>query len=437
MAKATWSKGNRMVIMFRFSTAFLGLIFCVIFASAQRAVLPITDTLAGSLNERIRTLRCQLNDDPYAPPVLVIGSNDILTFSFDHLSEDWAFFRYRLTHCNANWQPSGLVDSEIVDGFNEGTVDDYAFSRGTTVNYVNYRFSIPNKDIAPLLSGNYLVTLYEEGNPDEPVAQWRFMVSEHNARIGIELTTRTDVDYNVGHQQLSIIVDTERDNVVDPFNDLTVMIQQNNRLDNEAVLRQPLRMSGRKAIYEHLTPLIFEAGNEYRRFESVTLDYPGMNVENIQYIDPYYHVTLYADNPRAESSYLFDQTQLGRYMIREWDSDEGDTMADYVVVHFTLEMDEMPGTMIFIDGDLTDRRFDGNSRMQYNPVLGRYEKAMLLKQGSYNYNYLAVPPGKTRGYNIIDGDKYQTVNEYLIKVYTRQPGDRYDHLIGVSRIVNN
>ncbi len=421
----------------KMQTYILFLIFAMCL-SVRSIALPITDTMGGSLDERIRTLRCQLNDDPFAPPVLIIGSNDILTFSFDHLSDDREYFRYRLTHCNANWQPSGLVDSEIVDGFNEATVDDYAFSRGTTVNYVHYRFTIPNKDMSPLLSGNYLVSLYEEGHPESPVAQWRFMVSEHSARIGLELTTRTDIDYNKGHQQLSVIVDTERENVTDPFNDLTVMIQQNGRLDNEAVLRQPLRMSGRKAIYEHLAPLIFEAGNEYRRFESVTLDYPGMNVERIEYLDPYYHVTLRPDQPRAKSSYLFDQTQLGRYLIREWDSDDGDIMADYVVVHFTLDMDELPGTMIFIDGDLSDRRFDENARMHYNPALGRYEKAMLLKQGSYNYNYLAVPKGKRRGYsNIIDGDKYQTVNEYLIKVYTRQPGDRYDRLIGVSRIVNN
>ena len=76
--------------------------------------------------------------------------------------------------------------------------------------------------------------------------------------------------------------------------------------------------------------------------------------------------------------------------------------------------------------------------MTYNRATGKYEKALLLKQGSYNYQYLIVPPGKNRGYTAeIEGDKYQTVNEYLIKVYTRRPADRYDRLIGVSRIVSD
>lgn len=416
--------------------AVIPFIICAVSCNVKAAGQP--DTMQGSFNERIRTLKVTLNGDMFAPPVITIGTNDILTFSFDHLADDRAYFRYRLVHCNANWQPSGLVDSEIIDGFNEGLIEDYAFSRGTTVNYVNYRFHIPDGRMRPMVSGNYLVTVYEENNPDETLAQWRIMVNEHVAKIGIDLTTITDVDYNDGHQQLTVTVDTERTDVSDPFNDMTVMIQQNGRLDNETAMRQPMRMSGRKAVYEHRPQLIFEAGNEYRRFETVSIDYPGMRVAGTQYVNPYYHVALETDAPRSSESYVYDSTQQGRYKIREYDSDEADTMADYVIVHFTLDYPEMPGYMFFIDGDLTDRRFDETSRMVYNRSTNRYEKAMLLKQGSYNYQYLTVPPGKKRGYTAeIEGDRYQTVNEYLVKVYTRRPGDRYDRLIGVSRIISD
>ncbi len=398
----------------------------------------VDDTMTGSFDESIRTMQLSLNGDMFAPPVLIIGSSDRLLFSFDQLSDDMTYFRYRLVHCNANWQPSGLVDSEIVSGFNEGIVEDYAFSRGTTVNYVNYSFAIPNENISPLVSGNYLLKLYKENDPDNIVAQWRFMVCEHSARIGIEVSSRTDVDYNDAHQQLALTVDTERSDVEDPFNDIIVMVQQNGRLDNEVALRQPMRMSGRKIIYEHMAPLIFDAGNEYRRFETVSLDYPGMRISDIQYLHPYYHVVIDSDAPRNLDSYLYDSTQQGRFTIREYDSDEADTMADYVIVHFILDMDEKPGTMIFIDGDLVNRRFDESSRMTFNHATRRYEKALLLKQGSYNYQYLAVPPGKSRGYTAdIEGDRYQTVNEYLVKVYTRNPKDRYDRLIGINKVTFN
>lgn len=416
-------------------TLLISVLFCMVAALPDMATAKPVDTMTGSFDERIRSMQLTLNDNFFAPPVIMLGSDDRLTFSFDELSDDRSFFRYRLVHCNADWQPSALVNNEFIDGFNEAAVDDYAFSHSTTVHYTNYRFSVPNPDMTPLVSGNYLLQLYDESDPDRVLAQWRFMVAEQKASVSADVSSRTDKDYNETHQQLSIAVSTERPDVADPFNDLIVMIQQNGRLDNEVAIRHPLRMSGRTAVYEHLPALIFDAGNEYRRFETVSVNYPGMKIDNIQYLHPYYHATLEADLPRADQPYLYDSTQSGRFKIREYDSDDSDLAADYVVVHFSLDSPELPDTKIFLDGDLVNRRFDESSRMTYNPVFQRYEKALLLKQGSYNYQYLAVPPGKNRGYTAqIEGDRYQTVNEYLIKVYTRRPGDRYDRLIGLTLI---
>ncbi len=410
------------------------IITAALFAAAAR---PATDTMTGIFNERIKSLQIKLDGDDFAMPVIVLNSPDRIRISFDHLAEDREYFRYSLTHCNAMWQPSGLVDSEFLDGFNEGTIDDYDFSRATTVHYVHYSLTVPNEQVAPLISGNYLLKIYPESDPDSVLVQCRFMVSEETAPVALMASAQTDIDYNRSHQQLSIIVDTERAGVEDPFNDLIVVAGQNGRLDSEVALRQPLRMQGRKVVYEHQPQLIFDAGNEYRRFEIVSDTYPGMGVEGIDYLHPYYHYTLYTDGERDEENYVYDQTQHGRYFVRNYNSSESDTEADYGVVHFTLDMPEAPGSMIFLDGDFVQRRFDDNSRMQYNHAAARYERSMLLKQGAYNYQYLIVPPGARRGYTSkIEGDKYQTVNEYTVRVYTRRRGERYDRLIGTAAVVN-
>lgn len=393
------------------------------------------DTMTGIFNERIRTLEINLGDDPFGLPVLVLGSDDYITVQFDHLDDDRQYFRYSLTHCNSRWQPSGLTDSEFLDGFNEGTIDNYDFSRGTSVHYVHYSLIIPNEQVRPTISGNYLLRIYPESEPDSTLLQCRFMVSEQTAPVSISVSPQTDIDYRASHQQLSIAVDTERAQVEDIFNDLFIVAGQNGRLDSEISIRQPLRVSGSTAYFEHSPALIFDAGNEYRRFETVTEHYPGIGVDNIEYFDPYYHYTLNHDTPRDEADYSYDRTQHGRFFIRRSNADDSNLEADYGVVHFSIDMPEMPGTMIFIDGNLTDRRFDANSQMVYNPARGQYERAMLLKQGSYNYQYLAVPPGARRGYtSIIEGDKYQTSNEYFVRVYHRRRGDRYDRLIGVAAI---
>ena len=407
-------------------------------ASTVAGAAGFTDTMTGTFDERIRTLRVVANDDIFAPPVLFLNAPGSITVSFDHLADDREYFRYRLVHCNASWQPSGLVDSEIIDGFNEGLIEDFDYSRATTVHYVNYRLTIPNADMAPMVSGNYLLQIYRQDDPDTIVAQCRFMVSEQSAVIGAEITSRTDRDYNEASQQLSLAVDVERSDVRDLFNDVRVMIQQNGRLDSEVALVQPLRVSGRTLIYEHQPGLIFDAGNEYRRFETTSVNYPGMRVADIEWLDPYYHFTIETDTPRNTEQYLYDSTQRGRFVVREYNSTESDTEADYAVVHFTLDYPETPGLMIFLDGDFVNRRFDSSSQMAYNEATGRYERALLLKQGSYNYQYLAVPPKKSRGYtSVIEGDRYQTVNEYLVKVYTRRQGERYDRLIGVASFLSD
>lgn len=404
-------------------------LLCLTAAWAQRT----GDTMTGVFNERIKSLQVKLDGDAFASPIVVLGSDDRINISFDHLAEDREYFRYSLTHCTATWRPSGLVDSEFLDGFNEGTVDDYDFSRGTTVHYVHYSLTIPNEQVSPKLSGNYLLKIYPESEPDSTILQCRFMISEETAPVAVTASAQTDIDYNKAHQQLSIIVDTERASVEDPFNDLIVVASQNGRLDNEVAFRQPLRAQGTKMLYEHQPQLIFEAGNEYRRFEAVSDTYPGMGIDRTEYFDPYYHYVLYGDVSRADEPYVYDQTQGGRFFVRNYSSDESDTEADYGVVHFSLDIPEKPGTMIFLDGDFVNRRFDDNSRMQYNHASGRYERAMLLKQGAYNYQYLAVPPGAKRGYTAtIEGDKYQTINEYTVRVYHRRRGERYDRLIGTA-----
>ena len=305
------------------------------------------NTMTGIFDERIKSLQIRLDGDDFAPAIAILDTEDRIRLDFDHLAEDREYFRYSLTHCNASWVPSGLVDSEFLDGFNEGSIDNYDFSRATTVHYVHYSLTIPNEQVSPKISGNYLLKIYREDDPDNTLLQCRFMLSEQTAPIRVGASSQTDIDYNKEHQQLSITIDTEQSHIDDPFNDLIVIIDQNGRLDNEVALRQPLKMQGSNVVYEHQQPLIFDAGNEYRRFEIVSDTYPGMGVVEIEYFDPYYHYKLATGERRDDEPYSYDQTQHGRYFIREYNSTNSDTEADYGVVHFTLDYPDTPGAMIF------------------------------------------------------------------------------------------
>ena len=414
---------------------FCAILVSFLLLSMSSFAADVDDTMNGIFDSRFKTLQVKLEGNDYVPPVITLGSDDRVVISFDELTEEHSYLRYSLVHCNANWQPSGLVASEVVDGFNLGDVENYEYSQLTTTHYVHYSIALPNDEVKFTISGNYLLRVFPENDPDETFLQARFMVSEAKAGVVANVTSRTDVDYNDAHQQLSIEVDASKLNVQDMYSDLKIIVSQNSRIDNEVMVDKPLRVSMNKAYYEHLSPLIFKAGNEYRRMETVSVTYPGMGVERIQYVDPYYNMWLRNDQLRSTEQYLYDQTQHGRFTIREYNSSQSDIEADYVMTHFSLDLPEQTQYGIFLDGDFTHRRFDPESLMVFNRATGRYEKSLLLKQGAYNYQYLAVPVGSMTGATApIEGDFYETVNEYLVKVYYHRPGERYDRLVGVALV---
>lgn len=394
------------------------------------------DTSTGTLNPRFKSLLVCVNDNDQTPPLLFLDSQDQLVISFDELAEDHSYLRYFLTHCNSQWQPDGLVANEFLDGFNDAQIEDYDYSRGTTVHYVNYRITIPNQYIKPTISGNYLLEVYQDGNPDEILLQVRFYVAEGIADIRGDISGITDIDHRNAHQQLNITVDGGDNLSLDDLsNRLRLVITQNGRSDNTVTIEKPQYITGHTARFEHLGQMIFPAGNEYRRFETIAMNSLNMNVDMIDYVYPFYHAILTTDLPRATEGYTYDITQHGRYRVREQNSSDSHVEADYVMTHFSLKMPPLQGYDIYVDGDLASRRFDPSSRMNYDYEEGVYRMATLLKQGSYNYQYLAVPKGTSIGQTRpIEGDFYQTDNEYMILVYHNIPGARYDRLIGAAII---
>lgn len=397
------------------------------------------DTAQQIFHPAFRSLRVTAQSDDFAPAVVMIGDEGSrVVISFDEISEERRFMRYELIHCDARWQPEGLVASEFLDGFNEGTVEDYEYSRATLVHYVNYRIVIPNDEIRITATGNYLLRVYDESDPDETLLQARFAVCDYKAELLPSVSSLTDIDANVSHQQVSLTADLRHlTELSDPFTEIILSVSQNGRPDTEVLLTAPQRVAGTRLYYEHLRPLIFPSGNEYRRFETVSTTYPGMGVENISFVNPVYHFDLTVDEPRAGRLYTYDSTQHGRFFVREASSSESDTEADYTMVNFSLAMPRLTDGDIFIDGDLTQRRFDPSSRMVYNNATGRYEQSLLLKQGAYNYQYLFVPSGSERGQSsVVEGDNYQTTNEYTFKLYHRPRGSRYDRLVGVTRVMS-
>ena len=394
------------------------------------------DTSTRIFNKGFRTLKVSNPDNFMSPPVMRLNSDDRIVISFDEIAEDNRWLQYRLIHCNADWQPSRLVESEYLDGFNIADIEDFAYSENTFVHFVNYRIEFPNQSMRPLVSGNYLLQVTDRDAPEDILLQARFMVTEEAAAISGTASGRTDRGHNTEWQQLDMSVMLRGIENANPYKDIEISIIQNGSEASRRLLRRPQRVEGNTIIYQHMPELIFPAGNEYRRFESVSNGFPGMGVDSLKFGGSNYHVWLKRDNGRALRNYEFDRTQHGRFMVREYNATDSDLGADYITVHFTLDMPRLRDADVYIDGEMTHDSFDTSNRMVYDSEARQYRLEMPLKQGAYNYRYVTLQAtGKgVPSSEITEGNKFETQNEYWVATYYHPPGSRADRLIGFSLI---
>ena len=83
---------------------------------------------------------------------------------------------------------------------------------------------------------------------------------------------------------------------------------------------------------------------------------------------------------------------------------------------------------MFTNYTLTD-----DYKMDFNKNTGLYEKAILMKQGFTNFQYIRTDKkGNIDFENAVDGNYYQTENNYTAIIYYKGNNDRYDRVIGIS-----
>ncbi|MDR2622353.1 MAG: DUF5103 domain-containing protein [Dysgonamonadaceae bacterium] len=404
-------------------------LFCAVFQGSMQAQKFRTCTFS----DKVKTLRVFPVAQWDLAPVIELGINGRIEINFDVMDAAPGAYTYTLTHCNADWTPSQLIQSEFMSGFQNRYVDDYATSFNTTMDYVNYRLTFPNEDIMLKVSGNYAVLIFPE-NSGEPILCACFSVVEKQSDIAMQVTSQTDKGMNNLYQQVNFTL-TYGNEVKTPMQDLKVYVRQNNRTDNEAKLVKPLRIQRNQLIYEHVSSLIFEAGNEYRNFEMTTHQYNGLNIEAMKFYSPYYHALLYPDKVRSGRSYSYYEDINGKIFIRTLAGEESDIEADYYIVHFFLPCESPYPENVYILSEAFNNILDERSKMDYNPQEGGYVKSVLLKEGYYNYLYVTRKNNQQTGSTaLLEGNYYQTENEYRVFVYFRRAGDKYDRLIGTQTI---
>jgi hypothetical protein len=388
--------------------------------------------------KNIKTVLIYYGDDVLRDPVINLNSSNSITLTFDDLSNNVETYYYDFILCNEDWMPSDISQQEYLDGFSSNMIENYSFSFNTFYNYIHYKVSFPNEKINFKASGNYLIVVYKDMNPDSIVLTKKFYILDQKVDVKVNVRRPIDASKSDIGQEISFKIITNNYYINNPLTDIKIVIMQNGRNDNIISNIKPLFIRKNELIYDYQDITTFDGGAEFRYFNIKSMRYLGEYIKAIEYKKPYYYVELYDDNPNTDKSYFFNYDINGKYKIDYQESNNDETDADYVFVKFSL-LNEYP----FIDGDiyilgaLTDWKLNNESKMNYNYDKKAYEKTLLLKQGYYNYQYVFLRKGQKKAdISLIEGSHYQTKNDYSLFIYHHQPGKRYDELIGYTKITS-
>lgn len=425
--------------LFRSALLLCGLcLYGVVPVSAELRTLRVrmlADALAEQNGERPSMQRPFL----YLDNGIVDGQdeNNTLEISFDEMSHDVHFYTYTVCHLNADGNPSTLLSSEYLRGFTTMDITDYQHSINTQRDYTHYRFNFPNEDMQLLASGLYALHIYEDGDRDKTIAWVPFAVVDPKVTIDANVHSKTIKELNGHYQQVDIDV-SMTDLVLRDPQEFTLVVRQNGRTDNAAILRQPTFVESKRLRYINHPSLVFEGGNEYRHFDAYSAYYAGTGIERIAYDNRDYHVLLFPDEPR-EGVYMHEYDVDGQYRVNAERTSDPDTEAEYMWVHwlFVCEQPWFDGA-VYVCGDLFDNEMSLRNRMQYDTEQGAYYLTSLVKQGGYDYQYRFLPKGERAASTLrTDGAYWQTQNEYTIYVFYRPFGARADQLVGLQRLSSN
>ena len=388
-------------------------------------------------HEEIKSVQLYRDGNELSNPVIELGSDARLLLKFDDLTEDAKNYSYTIIHCDAGWNESYIQQSEYLTGFPDNPLSDFAISFNTTVKFVNYQLLIPNDNCAPKYSGNYALVVFEENNRENLVLIQRFYVLEPKVRIEALVKKATFDPFNGENQEVDFKIVNEQLRLLNPREDIKVVLMQNRRWDNAILDLKPNFIRDNVLDYDYNKENVFPGGNEFRYFDIRTKRYTGENVGDIKFIRPYYHVTLLPDAIRSNKVYSPYKEMDGNFVVESQDRvTDFNTECDYMFVHFYLPMEsQLVGGSVNVFGALTGWNANKTNEMKWNFESAGYELTLLLKQGYYNYQYVYVPEGAKKADSVnLEGTYFITENEYQIFGYYHDQASRYDRLVGFVTI---
>ena len=351
---------------------------------------------------------------------------------FDDLYSDEADYYYTITQYNYDWSaPTNLSKAEYLNGMDNQRIITYENSFNTLQLYSHYRQVFPNKFNQITKSGNYLFTILNDEN--EIVFSRRVIIYEEEVNVGLLVRRSRDFEGLDGKQNIEMSINYGDKILQNPIQNVKVTLFQNGNWKTSISNLKPQYTLGSELIYRYNKETQFWGGNEGYTIDNKIIRATNNTIARVTSGDNIYNTYLYTNTPRKNQPYTYFPDINGNFFVQNANGSNSGIEADYSWVYFALDAPEFLEGNIYISGMFNNYALTDDYKMELNKKTGLYEKALLIKQGFTNYQYILTnKKGAIDFENAIDGNYFQTENNYTAIVYYKGNNDRYDRVIGIA-----
>jgi hypothetical protein len=372
-----------------------------------------------------------------AVPIIQLNDIGTLDLDFDDLDGDVKSYGYFYELRNEDWSPATLNSMEYVKGFPNATISDYKMSSIAITRYTNYHVHLPEENYVPTKGGNYLLKVFENGDPSDVVFQVRMLVVNSNMPVMAQIQSPFSSDVHTTHQKVQFTVGTGTRSIVNATQEVKVAIVQNWRWESAKYDIAPTFVRGNSLEYNPESDAVFPGTREWRWLDIRSFRFKSDRLARIDEGTNQIVVAVHVDKSRADYPYVTYQDYNGGFSINATEGIVPYYQGDYASVLFTYAPpDNQPydGKDLYIYGGLTNYEFNDSTRMRWDPDKKVYHTDLYLKQGYYDYFYVLRDHDGKVDLSQTEGNFYETENSYLILVYYRPLGGRFDELVGLGRV---
>jgi len=351
---------------------------------------------------------------------------------FDDLYGNEADYYYTITQYNYDWtKPTDLAKNEYLNGMDNQRIITYENSFNTLQLYSHYKQGFPNKFNQITKSGNYLFSILNEDR--EIVFSRKVIIYEEVVAVGLGVRRARDVEGLDSKQNIEMTINYGTYLLHNPLQNVKVTLFQNGNWKNSISNIKPQYTLGSELIYRYNTETQFWGGNECYSIDNKIIRAVNNTVARVTSGDGIYNTFLYINLPRKYSPYTYFPDINGNFFIHNANSQNSSVEADYSWVYFSLSADVFSDDAIYVAGMFSNYSLTDEFKLEYNPKTGLMEKAILIKQGFTNFQYIKTDKNGTIDFkNAVDGNYYQTENNYTAVIYYKGNNDRYDRVIGIA-----